>query len=130
MRQERLPNHHFSCQKFTYSVHDYNMYVDYTTPFQINYAPNLIDFMELIIMVTYKLSPDSCRVQQICSSPDHCMWINVRGEPVFSVIAASWFCEKSGQIGQVEDVKPVLAKQKWISIGNHFEEEDFHPDEL
>jgi hypothetical protein len=33
---------------------------------------------------------------------------NVRGEPVFSVMAAGWFCEKSGQIGKVEDVEPVL----------------------
>ena len=33
---------------------------------------------------------------------------NVRGEPVFSVMAASWFCEKSGRIGKVEDVEPVL----------------------
>jgi hypothetical protein len=33
---------------------------------------------------------------------------NVRGEPVFSVMAAGWFCEKSGCIGKVEDVKPVL----------------------
>jgi hypothetical protein len=32
----------------------------------------------------------------------------------------------------VEDVKPVLLKNKikWISTGNHFEEEDFYPDEL
>jgi hypothetical protein len=42
---------------------------------------------------------------------------------------AGWFCEKSGGIGKVEDVKPVLLK-KWISNGNHFEEEDFNPDEL
>jgi hypothetical protein len=30
----------------------------------------------------------------------------------------------------MEDVKPVLLKTKWISTGNHFEEEDFYPDEL
>jgi hypothetical protein len=36
------------------------------------------------------------------------MTFNVWGEPVFSVMAASWFCEKSGSIGKVEDVKPVL----------------------
>jgi hypothetical protein len=31
----------------------------------------------------------------------------------------------------VEDVKPVLLKRKQqISTGNHFEEEDFYPDEL
>jgi hypothetical protein len=30
----------------------------------------------------------------------------------------------------MEDVKPVLLKAKWISTGNHFEEEDFDPDEL
>jgi hypothetical protein len=35
--------------------------------------------------------------------------INVQGEPVFSVMAAGWFCEKSGWIGKVEDVKPVLS---------------------
>jgi hypothetical protein len=29
----------------------------------------------------------------------------------------------------MEDVKPVLLKTKWISTGNHFEE-DFYPDEL
>jgi hypothetical protein len=33
---------------------------------------------------------------------------NVRGEPVFSVMAASWFCENSGQIRKVEDLKLVL----------------------
>jgi len=37
---------------------------------------------------------------------------NVRGEPVFSVMAAGWFCEKSGWIGKVEDVKPVLILKK------------------
>ena len=57
-------------------------------------------------------------------------WRNVRGEPVFSVMAAGWFCEKSGWIGKVEDVKPVLLKYKRISAGNHFEEEGFYPDEL
>jgi hypothetical protein len=30
----------------------------------------------------------------------------------------------------VEDVKPVLLKEKRISTGNHFEEVDFHPGEL
>jgi hypothetical protein len=31
----------------------------------------------------------------------------------------------------VEDAKPVLLKNKRISTGNHFEEEDFYPaDEL
>jgi hypothetical protein len=34
--------------------------------------------------------------------------INVWGELVFSVLVAGWFCEKSGGIGKVEDVKPVL----------------------
>jgi hypothetical protein len=53
---------------------------------------------------------------------------NVRGEPVCSVMAAGWFCEKSGWIGSVEDVKPVFLKIKHqVSIGNHFEEEDFYP---
>ena len=33
---------------------------------------------------------------------------NVRGEPVFSVMVAGWFWEKSGCIGNVEDVKPVF----------------------
>jgi hypothetical protein len=53
---------------------------------------------------------------------------NVRGEPVFSVMVAGWFCGKSGWIGKVEDVKPVLLKTKLISTNNHFEEEDFYPD--
>jgi hypothetical protein len=30
----------------------------------------------------------------------------------------------------VEDVKPVLLKEKRVSTGNHFEEEDFYPGEL
>jgi hypothetical protein len=51
---------------------------------------------------------------------------NVRGEPVVSVMAAGWFCEKSGWIGKVADVKPVLLKTKRISTGNHFKEEDFY----
>ena len=37
---------------------------------------------------------------------------NVRGEPVLSVMAAGWFCEKSGWIGKVEDVKPVFWKKE------------------
>jgi hypothetical protein len=45
-------------------------------------------------------------------------------------MAAGWFCEKSSWIGKVEDVKPELFKKKWISTGNHFEEEDFYADEL
>jgi hypothetical protein len=40
------------------------------------------------------------------------IWFNVRGEPVFSVMAAGWFCEKSGWIGKVEDVNPVLLKKQ------------------
>ena len=55
--------------------------------------------------------------------------INVQGEPVFSVMAAGWFCEKSGWIRKVEDVKPDK-KEERISSGNHFEEEDFYLDEL
>ena len=52
----------------------------------------------------------------------------LHGEPVFSVMAAGWFCEKSGWIGKLEDVKPVLSKiKKRISTGNHFEMEDFYP---
>ena len=37
---------------------------------------------------------------------------NVRGEPVFSVMAAGCFCEKSSWIGKVEDVKRVLLQHK------------------
>ena len=37
---------------------------------------------------------------------------NVRGELVFNIMAADWFCEKSGWIGKVEDVKPVLLKEE------------------
>jgi hypothetical protein len=45
-------------------------------------------------------------------------------------MAAGWFCEKSGRIGKVEDVKLVLLEKKnRISTRNHFEEEDFYPDE-
>jgi hypothetical protein len=47
------------------------------------------------------------------SLPVHCvlvMYSNVRGRPAFSVMTAGWFCEKSGLIGKVEDVKPVLLK--------------------
>jgi hypothetical protein len=55
---------------------------------------------------------------------------NVPGEPVFSVTAAGWFCEKSDWIGKVEDVKLVLSKTKRFPTGSHFEEEDFYPDEL
>jgi len=59
------------------------------------------------------------------------MQFNVRGEPVFSVMMAGWFCERSGWIGKVEDVKPVLLKkQKQISTSTHFEEEDLYPNEL
>ena len=36
----------------------------------------------------------------------------VRGEPVFSVMAAGWFYKKSSCNGKVEDVKPVLLKKK------------------
>ena len=42
---------------------------------------------------------------------------------MFSVMAASWFCVKSGGIGEVEDVKPVLLNKKRILTGNHFEED-------
>jgi hypothetical protein len=37
---------------------------------------------------------------------------NVRGEPVFSVMVAGWFCEMYGCIVKVEDVKPVLLELK------------------
>ena len=55
---------------------------------------------------------------------------NVRGEPILSVTATGWFCEKSGRIGKVEDVKPVLLKEKHILTGTHFEKEGYHPDKL
>ena len=55
---------------------------------------------------------------------------NVWGEPVFSAMVAGWFCEKSGWIGKVEDVKLVLFIKNRTSTGNHFEEEGFNPDEL
>ena len=45
-------------------------------------------------------------------------------------MAVGWFGEKSGWIGKVEDVKPVLLKTNRISTGNLFEEEDFYPDEF
>ena len=52
--------------------------------------------------------------------------IQCPGEPVFSVMAANCFSEKSGWIGKVEDVKLVLFFLiDRISTGNHFEEEDF-----
>jgi hypothetical protein len=43
--------------------------------------------------------------------PDHC-----QGEPVFSVMAAGWFCEKSGCIGKVEDAKLVLLKKNGFQL--------------
>jgi len=63
---------------------------------------------------------------------DPCDWLRINGwgEPVFSVMTPGWFCEKSGWIGKVEDVKLVLFEKKRISTGNHFEEKDFYPDEL
>jgi hypothetical protein len=45
-------------------------------------------------------------------------------------MAAGWFYEKSSWIGKVEDVTPMLLGEKMISTGNHFEEEDFYPDEF
>ena len=53
-----------------------------------------------------------------------------RCKAALSVMVGGWFCEKSGWIGKVEDVKPVLLKNEQISTGNHFEEEDFYPDEF
>jgi hypothetical protein len=44
-------------------------------------------------------------------------------------MAAGWFCEKSGCIGKVEDVKPVLKRNDFLT-GNYFEEEDFCLNEL
>jgi len=37
---------------------------------------------------------------------------NVSGEPVSSAMVAGWFCEKSGWIGKVEDVKHVFFNNK------------------
>jgi hypothetical protein len=39
-----------------------------------------------------------CRGNQLLDVLNHARSIhpNVRGEPVFSVMAAGWFCEKSG----------------------------------
>jgi hypothetical protein len=61
--------------------------------------------------------------------PDSGQWshvkpvaINDRGEPVSSVMAASWFCGKSGWIGKVEDLKPVLLK---IKIKTDFNRQPF-----
>jgi hypothetical protein len=84
------------------------------------------------------LSPRHLDLDQVCPKPSpgidaNDLKINVWGEPVFSVMESSWFCEKSGWIGKVEDVRPVLSKiykklvlkKTWISTGNHFEEEDF-----
>ena len=45
-------------------------------------------------------------------------------------MVAGRFCEKSSWIKKVEDVKPVPSNKKRISTGNHFEKEDFYPDEL
>jgi hypothetical protein len=55
--------------------------------------------------------------------------INVWGEPVFSVMAASWFCEKSGWIGKVEDVKPVLWKKNGFQPATTLRRRIFCPDE-
>ena len=65
-------------------------------------------------------SPITCLLGLTCFA--HCTVIcvrlfyllppNVPGEPIFSVTAAGWFCEKSGGIGKVEDVKPVLFETK------------------
>ena len=56
-------------------------------------------------------------------------WGNVKGEPVFNVMVASWFCEKSSWIGKAEDVKHVLLKKTDFNR-QPFEEEDFYVDEL
>ena len=45
-------------------------------------------------------------------------------------MVVGWFGEKSGWIGKVEDVNPVLLEKNRFSTGNYFEEEDFYPDEL
>jgi hypothetical protein len=56
--------------------------------------------------------------------------INVRGDPVFSVMAAGWFCEKSGGIGKVEDVKPVPFKKNGFQPATILRRRFFYPDDL
>jgi hypothetical protein len=51
------------------------------------------------------------------------MGVNVRGEPVFNVTAASWFWESGGC------KTSGFRKKNRITIGNHYEE-DFYPDKL
>ena len=56
---------------------------------------------------------------------------NVRGEPVFSVMVADWFCEKSGWIGEVEDVKLALfIKKNGFQPATILKRRVLHPDEL
>jgi hypothetical protein len=53
--------------------------------------------------------PHGSRVARMMSGVSKAKGGDVRGELVFSVrAAAGWFCEKSGCIGKVEDVKPVF----------------------
>ena len=77
-----------------------------------------------------KSAPDHTAMKEAQKKKKKKWCTNVRGEPVFSVMVASWFCEKSGWIGEVEDAKPVLLEKKRISTGNHFEDKDSYPDEL
>jgi hypothetical protein len=53
------------------------------------------------------------------------MLVNVRGERVFSVMAAGWFCEKVRLSWESGGCETGALKEKRISTGNHFEEEDY-----
>jgi hypothetical protein len=55
--------------------------------------------------------PSPTTGSHLSSDPLACLFPNVWGEPVFSVMAAGWFCEKFGSIGKVEDVKLVLLRK-------------------
>jgi hypothetical protein len=56
--------------------------------------------------------------------------LNLVCEVALSVMAASWFFEKSGWIGKVEDVKPVLLKTKLDFNWQSFWGGGFYPHEL
>ena len=66
--------------------------------------------------ITHMPKPVTSLLQRLSFTPTHqikCLILfeAMSGEnrfPVFSVMAADWFCEKFGWIEKVEDVKPVL----------------------
>jgi hypothetical protein len=66
----------------------------------------LVIFLQSWTSTGYFSNPTGSFVTNCLFSP-----IIVRGELVFSVMTAGWFCEKSGGIGEVEDVKPVLLRE-------------------